>query len=88
MAKLDTILLINRIFPSIKVAWIHFERSAILTVHSQVITRNPRVGGIGISLSLISYRMIWMNNSSVYGGFSVAREPPDVALAPQRRPGS
>ncbi|KAI9553893.1 hypothetical protein GHT06_019163 [Daphnia sinensis] len=29
---------------SYKVAWIHFERSAILTVHSQVITRNPRVG--------------------------------------------
>lgn len=28
-----------------QVAWIHFERSAILTVHSQVITRNPRVGG-------------------------------------------
>ena len=26
-----------------KVAWIHFERSAILTVHTHVITRNPRV---------------------------------------------
>ena len=24
-------------------AWIHFERSAILTVHTHVITRNPRV---------------------------------------------
>ncbi|EFX75497.1 hypothetical protein DAPPUDRAFT_323113 [Daphnia pulex] len=29
---------------SYKVAWIHFERSAILTVYNQVITRNPRVG--------------------------------------------
>ncbi|XP_039277012.1 lachesin isoform X1 [Nilaparvata lugens] len=26
-----------------KVAWMHFEQSAILTVHSHVITRNPRI---------------------------------------------
>ncbi|KAG4079531.1 hypothetical protein HA402_005228 [Bradysia odoriphaga] len=26
-----------------KVAWIHFEQSAILTVHNHVITRNPRI---------------------------------------------
>ena len=31
----------------LQVAWIHFERSAILTVYNQVITRNPRVGGNG-----------------------------------------
>ncbi|XP_055296835.1 lachesin-like [Sitodiplosis mosellana] len=28
---------------SYKVAWIHFEQSAILTVHNHVITRNPRI---------------------------------------------
>ncbi|XP_026320045.1 lachesin-like isoform X2 [Hyposmocoma kahamanoa] len=28
---------------SYKVAWMHFEQSAILTVHNHVITRNPRV---------------------------------------------
>uniref|UniRef100_A0A1B6MB79 Ig-like domain-containing protein n=1 Tax=Graphocephala atropunctata TaxID=36148 RepID=A0A1B6MB79_9HEMI len=28
---------------SFKVAWMHFEQSAILTVHSHVITRNPRI---------------------------------------------
>ncbi|XP_054277290.1 neurotrimin-like isoform X2 [Macrosteles quadrilineatus] len=28
---------------SYKVAWMHFEQSAILTVHSHVITRNPRI---------------------------------------------
>uniref|UniRef100_A0A6P7GUD6 Neuronal growth regulator 1-like n=1 Tax=Diabrotica virgifera virgifera TaxID=50390 RepID=A0A6P7GUD6_DIAVI len=27
----------------IKVAWMHFEQSAILTVHNHVITRNPRI---------------------------------------------
>ena len=27
-----------------QVAWIHFERSAILTVQNHVITRNPRIG--------------------------------------------
>ncbi|CAH2050338.1 unnamed protein product, partial [Iphiclides podalirius] len=26
-----------------EVAWMHFEQSAILTVHNHVITRNPRV---------------------------------------------
>lgn len=26
-----------------QVAWMHFEQSAILTVHNHVITRNPRV---------------------------------------------
>lgn len=26
-----------------KVAWMHFEQSAILTVHNHVITRNPRI---------------------------------------------
>uniref|UniRef100_A0A1B0C9I7 ZIG1/7 N-terminal domain-containing protein n=1 Tax=Lutzomyia longipalpis TaxID=7200 RepID=A0A1B0C9I7_LUTLO len=25
------------------VAWMHFEQSAILTVHNHVITRNPRI---------------------------------------------
>lgn len=28
---------------SLQVAWIHFEQSAILTVHNHVITRNPRI---------------------------------------------
>ncbi|CAO1386641.1 unnamed protein product [Diamesa tonsa] len=28
---------------SFKVAWMHFEQSAILTVHNHVITRNPRI---------------------------------------------
>ncbi|XP_055681895.1 zwei Ig domain protein zig-8-like [Lutzomyia longipalpis] len=28
---------------SYKVAWMHFEQSAILTVHNHVITRNPRI---------------------------------------------
>ncbi|KAF0767938.1 neurotrimin-like [Aphis craccivora] len=28
---------------SYKVAWMHFEQSAILTVNSHVITRNPRI---------------------------------------------
>ena len=27
-----------------KVAWIHYDRSAILTVQNNVITRNPRIG--------------------------------------------
>lgn len=27
----------------VKVAWMHFEQSAILTVHNHVITRNPRI---------------------------------------------
>uniref|UniRef100_A0A182PIW9 Immunoglobulin domain-containing protein n=1 Tax=Anopheles epiroticus TaxID=199890 RepID=A0A182PIW9_9DIPT len=26
-----------------RVAWMHFEQSAILTVHNHVITRNPRI---------------------------------------------
>lgn len=26
-----------------QVAWMHFEQSAILTVHNHVITRNPRI---------------------------------------------
>lgn len=30
-------------FISLQVAWMHFEQSAILTVHNHVITRNPRV---------------------------------------------
>ena len=29
---------------TVQVAWIHFERSAILTVHTHVVTRNPRIG--------------------------------------------
>lgn len=28
---------------SLQVAWIHYEQSAILTVHNHVITRNPRI---------------------------------------------
>lgn len=28
---------------SLQVAWMHFEQSAILTVHNHVITRNPRI---------------------------------------------
>ena len=28
----------------LQVAWIHFDRSAILTVQNNVITRNPRIG--------------------------------------------
>lgn len=28
---------------SFQVAWMHFEQSAILTVHNHVITRNPRI---------------------------------------------
>ncbi|KAK6642394.1 hypothetical protein RUM43_003896 [Polyplax serrata] len=28
---------------SLEVAWMHFEQSAILTVHTHVITRNPRI---------------------------------------------
>lgn len=28
---------------NLKVAWMHFEQSAILTVHNHVITRNPRI---------------------------------------------
>ena len=31
-------------FFSYQVAWIHFDRSAILTVQNNVITRNPRIG--------------------------------------------
>jgi hypothetical protein len=27
----------------LQVAWMHFEQSAILTVHNHVITRNPRI---------------------------------------------
>lgn len=27
----------------LQVAWMHFEQSAILTVHTHVITRNPRI---------------------------------------------
>ena len=28
----------------LQVAWIHYDRSAILTVQNNVITRNPRIG--------------------------------------------
>lgn len=34
---------ILHIFFSFQVAWMHFEQSAILTVHNHVITRNPRI---------------------------------------------
>jgi hypothetical protein len=30
-------------FGLLQVAWMHFEQSAILTVHNHVITRNPRI---------------------------------------------
>lgn len=30
-------------FSKCQVAWMHFEQSAILTVHNHVITRNPRI---------------------------------------------
>lgn len=35
--------IINFIYISFQVAWMHFEQSAILTVHNHVITRNPRI---------------------------------------------
>lgn len=34
---------ITVILYSFQVAWMHYEQSAILTVHNHVITRNPRV---------------------------------------------
>ncbi len=39
-----------------QVAWIHFERSAILTVHTHVITRNPRV-----SVSHENHKIWWFH---------------------------
>lgn len=40
-----TILFLYPVFFSAnpQVAWMHFEQSAILTVHNHVITRNPRI---------------------------------------------
>lgn len=34
---------LRSIMRSLQVAWMHFEQSAILTVHNHVITRNPRI---------------------------------------------
>lgn len=40
MSKLN-ISILSSLFK--QVAWMHFEQSAILTVHNHVITRNPRI---------------------------------------------
>ncbi|XP_063227088.1 protein CEPU-1-like [Bacillus rossius redtenbacheri] len=45
---------------SYKVAWMHFEQSAILTVHNHVITRNPR-----ISVSHDKHRTWFLHISNV-----------------------
>ena len=34
----------NNLNFTIQVAWIHYDKSAILTVQNHVITRNPRIG--------------------------------------------
>lgn len=36
-------ILHSKISSLLQVAWMHFEQSAILTVHNHVITRNPRI---------------------------------------------
>ena len=40
----NTIIYGNYCFVLKQVAWIHYDKSAILTVQNHVITRNPRIG--------------------------------------------
>lgn len=48
---------------SLQVAWMHFEQSAILTVHNHVITRNPR-----ISVTHDKHRTWFLHISNVQEG--------------------